>query len=183
MKFNKLITIALLGILSFTSCKKDDENIEVSPLSEGVDITMRNTLQDPGESEVTYPSLFGQVDDAYDEFASLSNSSIEFSTALAQAGTPAGDISGLYSIDLSENDIKFTVLPDATDPFWSNVFGLFPEGKTDRYYFTFSEPHNITGFESDKSWVNVRIDSDKVIVVELSAGYDLQPGVSFSISL
>jgi len=182
MNFNKIIFLFIIGILAFSSCKKDDEE-NTPPLTEGIDITLRNTLQDPSEPELTYASLFGQADDAFDEFATLSNSTSEFSTALAQAGTPLGDISGLYDIDFTENSIDFTVLPDDTDPFWVNVFGLFPAGKVDRYYFTFSEPHNISGFSSGNSSLNVRIDSDTVIVVELTEGYDLQPGVSFSVSL
>jgi hypothetical protein len=182
MKHLKLIVIAVMGLLTFASCNDDDDNPKL-PLAEGISITMRNTLQDPGEAEATYASLFGQADDAYDEFATLSNSSSEFATALAQAGTPAGDISGLYNIDFTETSINFTVLPDNSDPFWSNVFGLFPAGKVDRYYFTFSEPHNITGFSSDNSSLNVRIDSDTVIVVELREGYDLQPDVVFSVTL
>ena len=181
MKLNRILFFALLGVLAFSSCKDDDDNTQ--PLTEGVNITLRNTLQDPNEAEVTYPSLFGQADDAYDEFATLSNSTTEFATALAQAGTPAGDINGLYSINFTETTISFSVLPDDTDPFWVNVFGLFPAGKTDRYYFTFSEPHNITGFTSTNSSLNVRIDSDTVIVVELSEGYDLQPDVSFTVDL
>ncbi len=181
MNFNKIIFFFLVGILAFSSCKKDDDN--TPPLSEGTDITLRNTLQDPGEAEVTYASLFGQADDAYNEFATLSNSTSEFPTALAQTGTPAGDISGLYDIDFTENSIDFAVLPDDTNPFWSNVFGLFPAGKVDRYYFTFSQPHNVTGFSSDNGSLNVRIDSDTVLVVELTEGYDLQPGVSFSVDL
>ena len=181
MKFNKILFFTLLCILAFSSCKEEEE--EILPLTEGVNITLRNTLQDPGETEVTYPSLFGQADDAYDESATLSNSTAEFATALAQTGTPAGDINGLYNIDFTETEINFTVLPDNTDPFWVNVFGLFPAGKTDRYYFTFSEPHNITGFSSTNSSLNVRIDSDTVIVVELSEGYDLQPDVSFTVDL
>ncbi len=181
MKLNKILFLALLGIFSMSSCGNDDADLQ--PLAEGVDITLRNTLQDPNEAEVTYPSLFGQADDAYDELATLSNSSTEFATALAQAGTPAGDINGLYAIDFMENSIRFNVLPDNSDPFWTNVFGLFPAGKTDRYYFTFSEPHNISGFSSDNSSLNLRIDSETVIVVELSEGYDLQPGVSFSVTL
>ena len=182
MNFHKLLLFAFVGILAFSSCK-DDEPAPAPPLSEGVDITLRNTLQDPGENEKSFPSLFGQPDDAYDEFSTLSNSTVEFATALAQTGTPAGDLSGLYAIDLTETTISYTVLPDDTDPFWVNVFGLFPSGKMDRYYFTFSEPHNITGFSSDNSWLNVRIDSDTVIVVELSEGYDLKPGVAFSVTL
>ena len=135
--------------------------------------------------EQTYASLFGASDDAFDEFATLSNSTSEFATALSQ--TPASgapfDISGLYDIDFTENSIDFTVLPNDSDPFWVNVFGLFPAGKIDRYYFTFSEPHNISGFSSTNSSLNLRVDSDSVIVVELTEGYDLQPGISFSVSL
>ncbi len=160
-------------------------SIFVPPLTEGVNITMRNTLQDAGVAEVSYPSLFGQADDAWDEFATLSNTTSEFATALSQSPSTGAPfpISGLYDIDLTVNSINFTVLPDASDPFWSNVFGLFPAGKTDRYYLTFSQPHNITSFSSDNSWVNVRVDSDTVIVVELTEGYNLQPGVAFSIGL
>lgn len=181
MKLNKFLVFALLGLFTLSSCGDKEE--DPLPLTEGIEITLRNTLQDSAAAEVTYASLFGQADDAYDEFATLSNSSTEFATALAQAGTPAGDISGLYSIDFTESSIDFSVLPDETNPFWSNVFGLFPEGKVDRYYFTFSAAHNISGFSSDNSSLNVRVDSDTVIVVELSEGYHLQPGVSFSVTL
>ncbi len=180
MKLNKIFYILCFGLLSIVSCTEEEDT---TPLSEGVNITLRNTLQDPNEPEVTYPSLFGQADDAYDEFATLSNSSAEFPTALAQDGTPFGNLNGLYNIDLTEQSINFSVLPTEADPFWSNVFGLFPSGKTDRYYFTFSEAHNITGFTSNNDALNVRIDGEKVIVVELSEGYDLQPGVSFFIDL
>ncbi|MEQ8239924.1 MAG: hypothetical protein RIA69_11965 [Cyclobacteriaceae bacterium] len=185
MKLLKIAVLALITLVSITSCSDDDDDVKFTPLNEGVNITMRNTLQDPGEAEVTYPSLFGQADDAWDEFATLSNTTSEFPTALSQSpatGAPF-PISGLYDIDLTVNSLNFKVLPDAAHPFWSNVFGLFPAGKTDRYYLTFSEPHNVTSFSSNESWVNVRIDSDTVIVVELSEGYDLQPGVVFNITL
>lgn len=162
------------------------------PLAEGLNITMRNTLQDPGEAEVTYPSLFGQADDAFDEFATLSNATVEFATALAQTGvpTPFGplDVNGLYEINLTENSITYTVIAALTDPFWgpggiADIFGVTPVGKTDRYYFTFSDAHNITGFTTDGTGVNLRIDSDNVVVVEIGEGFDVQPGASFSISL
>ncbi len=166
--------------------KWGDDAIGNTALNDGADITLRNTLQDPGEPEVTYASLFGQADDAFDEFATLSSTEVEFATALAQPSSASGlpfDISGLYSIDLTENSIEFAVLPSADDPFWSNVFGLFPAGKVDRYYLTFSEPHNITSAASNHTSVGVRIDSETTIVVEIMEGYDLQPGVSFFISL
>ncbi len=178
MKLYNIFFLTIILILTSTACQDDTK-----PLKVGTEIILRNTLQDPGEAEVTYASLFGQPNDAYDENAILSNSDVEFATALAQNGTPAGDISGLYAIDFTEERIDFTVLPDNSNPFWSNVFGLFPSGKVDRYYFTFSSPHNITGFSSDNDALNVRVDTENVIVVELMEGYDLQPGVAFSINL
>ncbi|MGH1487804.1 MAG: nuclear transport factor 2 family protein [Acidimicrobiales bacterium] len=154
-----------------------------SAISEGTDVVLRNTLQDAGEEEATYASLFGQPDDAFDEFGTVSNSTSEFPTALAQTGTPVGDINGLYNIDLTEDSINFEVIAAEDDPFWMNVFGLFPSGKFDRYYLTFSEPHNITSFSSDNPNLNLRIDSEMVVVVELTGGYDLQPGVAFTVDL
>jgi len=182
MNLTRILVLTLIGLMSLSSCGDDDDD-NVKPLKEGVEITLRNTLQDPNEDEVTYASILGAADDAYDENATLSNTTTEFATALAQNGTPLGDISGLYSINFTETTIEFSVLPDSSDAFWSRVYGLFPTGKFDRYYFTFSEAHNIAGFTSDNSSLNVRIDSDKVIVVELTAGYDLQPGVSFTVNL
>lgn len=186
MKIFKLTMIAIIGLLSFSSCSDDDDNVTVKPLNEGVDITLRNTLQDPGEAEVTYASLFGQANDAFDEFATLSNTTTEFATALAQSGTPVGDISGLYEIDFTENSISFKVLPELNDPFWggfAEIFGVTPAGKTDRYYFTFSDAHKVTSFSSTDNAVNLRIDSDNVFVVEIGEGFDVQPGATFTITL
>jgi len=184
MKLNKLLVLLLLGAVMFSSCGDDDD--EIKPLTEGVNITLRNTLQDPGEPEVTYPSLFGAADHAFDEMGTLSNTTIEFATALAQAGTAVGDINGLYEIDFTENNISYTVLPELTDPFWggfAEIFGVIPDGKTDRYYFTFIEEHNITNFSTSATGVNLRTDSNNVIVVEIGAGFDVQPGASFTIDL
>ncbi|MEM6804739.1 MAG: nuclear transport factor 2 family protein, partial [Bacteroidota bacterium] len=150
------------------------------------EIALRNTLQDPGQPEVTYTSLFNQADDAFDEFALLSNTEIEFATALAQDTSATGlpfNINGLYEIDFTETSIDFRLLPDSSDTFWIQQFGVFPAGKFDRYYFTLSESHNISAFSSNNSSVSLRIDSDSVVVVEISEGYDFNPGISFSISL
>lgn len=182
MNLNRFLFLLVLGTLTLSSCGDDDDEKQ-SPLSENTSITLRNTLQDPGEMEGTYASLFMQADDAFDEFGTLSNSSSEFPTALAQPGTPFGDISGLYDIDFMETSINFTLLPDSTDPFWPMQFGEFPAGKFDRYYFTFSEPHNISSSSSSNNSVRLRIDSDTVIVVEISEGYDFNPGISFQITL
>jgi len=166
-----------------TNGKWGDDAIQI-PV--GTNIRLRNTLQNPGESEGTYASLFGQPDDAFDEFATLSNTDIEFATALAQPSAATGlpfDINGLYGIDFTTTSIAFTLLPDASDPFWIQQFEVFPAGKVDRYYFTYSEPHNITNYTSSNSAVNLRIDSDTVIVVEINEGYDFNPGQAFTIDL
>lgn len=187
MKINNIVFIAFLSILIFSSCSDDDDNnTPALPLTQGVEITLRNTLQNPGEAEATYASIFGQPDNAYDEFATLSNSTTEFATALAQTGTPAGDVNGLYSINFTETTIEYTLIAAEDDPFWLNVadvFGVIPAGKFDRYYYTFSEPHNISGFSSNNSSVNLRIDSDTTIVVEIGEGFNVSNGATFSISL
>lgn len=70
-----------------------------------------------------------------------------------------------------------------TDPFWIQQFGVFPAGKFDRYYFTYAQPHGITSANSNNSSVQLRIDSETVVIVEISEGYDFNPGIAFSIDL
>jgi len=183
MKITKILFTAALSIAGLSACgsSDDDDNVTENILLEGVNITLRNTLEEGG-SEASFPSLFGQVDDAFDETGTLSYTDSEFPTALAQAGV-AGGISGLYNIDLNANSINFTLLPAADDPFWVNIFEVFPAGKFDRYYLTFSEPHNITSATSSNSSVSLGIDSDTVVVVQIAEGYDMNPPMSFSISL
>ena len=185
MKATSMLIPVALGALMLSACSSSDDDNEITvtgPLSEGVEITLRNTLQEGGP-EGSFPALFGQPDDAYDETGTLSFTTSEFPTALAQPGSPAGDISGLYNIDLHADSISYTLLPTADDPFWTNVFGVFPAGKFDRYYLTFSEPHNITSGSSSNSSVSLRVDSDTVVVVEITEGYDMNPGMSFSIDI
>jgi len=100
----RIIPFLLLSLFFITSSY-------AQPLIEGMDITLRNTLQDPGAAEVTYASLFGAADDAFDEFATLSNATSEFATALAQGSAATGlpfDINGLYEIDFTQTMMKMT---------------------------------------------------------------------------
>lgn len=195
MKFMKAHLIVIVTAMAVAACSSSDDDdsspgtidtdeseVTDSLFAEGSSITLRNTLEEGGP-EGSFPGLFGLPDDSYDELAILSYSESEFPTALAQPGSPAGDISGLYAIDFSEQSIEYRLLPAADDPFWSGVFGVFPMGKFDRYYFTFSEPHGITSGVSSNSSVTLRIDSETVIVVQISEGYDMAPGVSFSINI
>jgi len=187
MNLNKVLFLLLIGIVAFTSCKDDDDN--TPPLNEGVNITLRNTLQNPNEAEGTYAALFMQADNAFDEMSTISESSVEFPTALAQPASATGlqfDVNGLYEINIDGSSINFKTIAAEDDPFWggfAEVFGTFPAGKFDRYYFTLSENHNIESFTSSNSNVNLRIDSDRVFVVEIGGGYELTATTSFTISL
>ena len=187
MSSNKLLFFAILGFLVFSSCGDDDD--EKLPLSEGISITLRNTLQNPNEAEGTYAALFMQADDAFDEMSTISESAVEFPTALAQPASATGlqfDVNGLYEINIDGSSINFKTIAAEDDPFWggfAEVFGTFPDGKFDRYYFTLSEDHNIESYTSSNSNVNLRIDSDRVFVVEIGGGYELTATTSFTISL
>ncbi len=172
----RALTIAVAVIVA--ACGSD-----AGPLSGAGDITLRNTLEEGGGPETAFPALFGLPEDAFDEAGSFSAETSEFPAALAQPETPLGEISGLYDIDFTEGQVTFTLLPTADDPFWVNVFEVFPEGKFDRYYFTFDGGHGVTGFESSDDTVTLRIDSSTVLVVEISEGYDMNPGTTFTIDL
>ena len=188
MKHLNLISLPLLAFV-ITACGNADttDSDDTISIAEGVEVTLRNTLQDPGQDEVAYAQLFGEAESAFDETGTVSYSASEFDAALAQQGVmfmgSTIDVSGLYEIDIDRDQISFTLLPSADDPFWSNVFEVFPDGKFDRYYLTFSEPHSIGDFTSDSDAVSLRIDSDTVVVVEISAGYDMAPGAAFTITL
>lgn len=177
---NPIRTIAMLlaALLALSACGSEAE-----PLADVDDITLRNTLEEGGGPETAFPALFELPEDAFDEFATFSSDSSEFPTALAQAETPLGPISGLYDIDFTNDSISFTLLPTADDPFWTNVFEVFPEGKFDRYYFTFDDEHGVESFRSNDDTVTLRIDSPTVLVVEISEGYDMNPGTAFTIDL
>lgn len=178
MKHTGIRTLIVAVGVIVAACGSD-----TGPLNGAGDITLRNTLEEGGGPETAFPALFGLPEDAFDESGRFSTEQSEFPTALAQPETPLGEISGLYDIDLSEDQIAFTLLPTADDPFWVNVFEVFPAGKFDRYYFTFDAEHGVTGFESSDETVRLRIDSPTVLVVEISEGYDMNPGTAFTITL
>ena len=173
----------LIGIcFMLSSCDDDDAII---PIAEGVNITVRNTLEETGTPESVYAALFGLSEDALDITAPLSNSALEFPNTLAVDLSAGGGpvVNGLYDIDFTENSIEFTLLPVDGDPFWDSNFRVLEAGTFDRYYFTLSSAHEISNFESSDSSVNLRIDSDQVIVVEIGEGFNFNPGAAFSITL
>jgi len=50
-------------------------------------------------------------------------------------------------------------------------------------FIVLDEAQDVSGFSSSNSAVNLRIDSDKVLVVEIKEGYDFKPDQNFTITL
>ena len=90
---------------------------------------------------------------------------------------------GLYDVDIAEYSISFKVVAAADDPTYSPFFRVLEAGTFDRYYLTFDNTQNVNGFTSSNSSVNLRIDSDKVLVIEIGEGFDFNPGTSFTLTL
>ncbi|NPD47690.1 MULTISPECIES: hypothetical protein [unclassified Lentimicrobium] len=185
------------------------EDAANAPIVQGDVITMRNTYNDAQVAEVSFSSYldyaFGSNlgedgldltrgviiegvslgDDGLDLSADVNYSSVEFPDFLKidLSGNGGMMVNGLYSIDINENSIDYVLLPDANDYFWSQNYRVLEEGVYDRYYFTFDEAHGVTSFSSTENAVNLRIDSDKILVVEIGEGFNFQPGAAFTIDL
>ena len=162
----------LLGLtisLAFMSCEKN------GPIVPESSVTVTNTFQSTaftGGAEQAIEDLF-QVPAGSLAASATVNDEVEFSSYLL----------GLYDIDLDRKKISFEVVAQAGDPTYGNLFRVLEAGTTDRYYFTFTDDQNVESFESDNASVKLRIDSDKVLVVEIGEGYDFKPGQSFTITL
>jgi hypothetical protein len=89
----------------------------------------------------------------------------------------------LYDIDIDENSISFELVAAADDPTYSAFFRTLEANTTDRYYLTFEDAQNVESFTSDNTSVNLRIDSDRILVVEIGEGFSFNPRSKFTISL
>ena len=151
------------------SCEKD------TPIIAESQVTVTNTFQSiafTGGAELVIEDLFMVPAGSLSAKATVTED-VEFASYLL----------GLYNIDLDRKKIKFEVVAKADDPTYGSLFRVLEAGTTDRYYLTFNEAQNVKSFTSDNANVKLRIDSDKVLVVEIGAGYDFKPGQSFTITL
>lgn len=172
-KFNFFLLGLLFSLVSLTSCDKDDEVIV--PITLGSNVTVTNTFQSTAftmDAELAIEDLF-QV--SAGSLAATANvgAAVEFPAYLLN----------LYDIDIDEKSIKFTVVAQAGDPTYGDLFRILEAGTVDRYYLTFDTAQNVKSASSSNSSVNLRIDSDKVLVVEIGEGYDFKPGQNFTITL
>ena len=174
-RFTLLFISLTVTAISFNSCKKDDDGNNSKPIALGSSVTVKNTFQSTaftGGAEVAIEDLFQVPPNSLAATATVA-SSVEFPAYLL----------GLYNINLSENSISFTLVAQEGDPTYGELFRTLEAGTFDRYYFTFEDAQNITGFTSSNPSVNLRIDSNKIVVVEIGEGFMFQPGASFTITL
>lgn len=175
MKYLKLNFLAILTI-AFTifSCNNDDDN-KRAPIQLGSSVTVTNTFQSTAfteGAELAIEDLFQQTAGALAATAAVSTA-VEFPAYLLN----------LYDIDIDENSISFEVVAQADDENYGTLFRVLEADTFDRYYFTFESEQDVSSFTSSNASVNLRIDSDKILVVEIGEGYDFKPGQNFEISL
>jgi len=176
----KIGLLALITSIVFISCKNDDDSNEVIlPLTNGQVINVRNTLQieadasqgGTGGEEVPVEVIFNAPAGQYNLSSTISEN-IEFDDYLE----------GLYDIDFTTNSVTFNLVADANHPIYQNFFRIIEANTFDRYYFTFTEGHNIGSFTSSNPSATLNILSNNEIVVEIGEGWDFNPGSNFTIT-
>lgn len=170
---SKLFLLSLtFGLVFFTSCRNDDDRR--FPISMGSKVTVANTFQAAMTNGVETPieTLFNTPKDALSATANVSDS-VEFPAYLL----------GLYDIDINQDSITFKLVAAENDPVYSAFFRTLESGTTDRYYFTFDNEQCVKRFKSTNPSVKLRIDSKKVLVVEIGEGFGFSPGAKFTIKL
>jgi len=158
--------------MTFTSCDKGDPT---TPITLGSSVTVTNTFQSTAftmDAELAIEDLFSAPAGSLAATANI-GAAVEFPAYLLN----------LYDIDFNENSISFEVVAQADDPNYGSLFRVLESNTYDRYYFTFDTAQEVEGFTSSNSSINLRIDSDKVLVVEIGEGYDFKTGQSFTITL
>ncbi len=167
------LVLSVVSMVLFSSCNDDETT---NPISLGASVTATNTFTGIAQTnsvETTIEDFFGQPAGVLAATATISDSGVEF----------PGYLLGLYDIDIDENSISFELVAQADDPTYMNFYRTIEAGTTDRYYLTFDEAQNVNGFTSSNDSVNLRIDSDRILVVEIGEGFSFNPGSTFTISL
>ncbi|MFK8005807.1 MAG: hypothetical protein AB8H03_05530 [Saprospiraceae bacterium] len=173
-KFNFLIVGLFVSLATFTSCGDDDDDV-TTPITLGSSVTVTNTFQSTAFTMGAEQAIEDLFQVPAGSLASTANTgaAVEFPAYLLN----------LYDIDIDENSISFEVVAQSDDPTYGDLFRILEADTYDRYYLTFDTAQDVSGFTSSNSFVNLRIDSDKVLVVEIGEGYDFKSGQSFSITL
>lgn len=174
MKFSKYsiqVVAVMLLLVTITACNKDDKQ----PIIIGSNVTVTNTFQ---STAFTY-----DMEEAIEDLFAVPAGSLAATGIVGTGVEFPAYLLNLYDIDLDKNSITFDLVAEAGDPTYGDLFRTLEPNTYDRYYLTFDEDQNVEGFSSSNSSVNLRIDSERVLVVEIGEGFEFQPGASFTISL
>lgn len=159
--------VLILSAISILSCSKiKNESV----------ITVRNTFQSEaftGGAELTIEELFEVPEKSLEATSTFDKDDMEFTAYLL----------GLYDINFTKNTIEFRLAAEAGDDTYGDLFRTIEAGTFDRYYFTFDKGHKIKNGESNNSSVNFSVISDNELMVEITEGYDFNPGIQFTIDL
>ena len=172
-KFKFLCLGLLCSLLMLPSCRKEDRMKD--PVILGSSITVTNTFQSTAftnGAELAIEDLFQVPTNSLAATANVGNA-VEFSAYLLN----------LYDIDIDENSISFEVVAQSDDPTYKDLFRVLEADTYDRYYLAFDSAQSVDGFTSSNDAVNLRIDSNRILVVEIGEGYDFKPGQNFTITL
>lgn len=155
-------------MVALSSCKKD-------PIALESNVTVTNTFQSTAFTSGT--------EEAIEDLFQVPAGSLAATATVSSAVEFPAYLLNLYDIDISETSISFKVVAEANDPNYGSLFRVLEPDTYDRYYLTFDTEQKVDGFTSSNASVNLRIDSDRVLVVEIGEGYDFKPGQSFTITL
>lgn len=168
----------LFSLFTFTSCNSDDDDndeVIVPPITLGSSVTVTNTFQST--------AFTAGAEQAIEDLFQVPTNSLAATANVGAAVEFPAYLLNLYDIDIDENSIKFEVVAPIDDPTYGDLFRILEADTKDRYYLTFDAIQNVTGASSNNSSVSLRIDSNKILVVEIGEGYDFKPGQNFTITL
>ncbi len=173
-KLNFLFLGLVFSLVTFTSCDKDDDEVIV-PITLGSSVTVTNTFQSD--------AFTMGAEQAIEDLFQVPAGSLAATANVGAAVEFPAYLLNLYDIDIDENSIKFEVVAQSDDPTYMDLFRVLEAGTVDRYYLTFDAAQSVTEATSSNAAVNLRFDSNKVLVVEIGEGYDFKPGQNFTITL
>lgn len=176
MKFSKINFLFLglfLSLATLPSCNDDED--PVIPIALGSSVTVTNTFQSTAFTMGT--------EEAIEDLFQVPAGSLAATAAVSTGVEFPAYLLNLYDIDIATNSISFEVVAQDDDPNYGSLFRILEADTYDRYYLTFDSDQEVSSFTSSNSSVTLRLDSDRVLVVEIGEGYDFKPGQSFTISL
>ena len=173
-KFNFLFLGLVLSLTTFIACDNDDDD-PTFPITLGSSVRVTNTFESTAFTAGTEEAIEDLFQVPAGSLAAIANvgAAVEFPAYLLN----------LYDIDIDESSITFEVVAQEDDPTYGDLFRILEADTFDRYYLTFDNAQAVNGFSSNNASVSLRIDSDKIIVVEIGEGFDFKPGATFTITL